>query len=195
MRRYIVFVGMVCLVCLVGCQGNAPVSYEQPSADQVLAGQLAKPATQRFNYFLNATGAFPAVQSASPAMAKASNGDVVMLWGQGELTTGQKSVNGSGTYTHTDANGNVLVQGVWLSEQLISFKSFGAEPGDPDSWTGGVATIRAWTSGGWQNAVITLTCTRGDSPKRSSEGVTMTFQGGPRFTEAVDGHPLFVLEQ
>jgi hypothetical protein len=177
---------------LTGCQSDATLSYNTSSSVTVLTGDTAKRSVERFDYLLNAIRTEPAALAATPAIARASNGDVIMLWGQAELGIGTKMVNGSGTYTHTDAAGNIIVQGTWLAEQLVSFRSFGGQDDCPASWVGRKASIRLWMSGNWENAMLTLFCTVGDCSKRSVEGATLSVKRGLKFNEPVSGQPLFL---
>ena len=194
MRRCMLVSALSAMILLLGCQSDAPVGYDSAFQDAPEAGALSKPVPVRYQFLLNSARTDPAALSSSPAVARAANGDMILIFGGGELTTGTKTVAGTGNYIHTDAAGNVLTQGTWQALQLLGFSSYGGEEGLPDSWVGGELTIRVWLSGWWRHAVVTAVCSMGDCPSRAVEGVTISVQGGLKFKEPVEGEPLFILD-
>src|SRR5207253_845591 len=71
----------------------------------------------------------PGDSSTCPTTAKATQGDSYEMSGAGTFEAQNKSVKAAGTFTHKSPNGNVLETGVWLAGELLSFGSYGAEPG------------------------------------------------------------------
>jgi hypothetical protein len=77
--------------------------------------------------FLVASG-FVCESGNCPAAAKSVNGDTYEITGAGTFNAQTKSVSAAGTFAHKIPNGTVIESGVWTSNQLISFDSYGAAP-------------------------------------------------------------------
>src|ERR671935_2121106 len=60
-----------------------------------------------------------------PNVSRAPNGDQVAVTGGGTFSVHPKSVTASGTFTHTDSQGNVLASGTWTATELLSFQLYG----------------------------------------------------------------------
>jgi hypothetical protein len=60
-----------------------------------------------------------------PDKTVASNGDTVIIEGEGTLSINPKSVTGNGSFEHINAAGTLLASGTWNALGLNSFKSFG----------------------------------------------------------------------
>lgn len=136
--------------------------------------------------------------TACPTVSTASNGDVIELAGGGTLSIHPKSVTGKGTFKHMDADGNLLAEGKWKAEQLLSFHSYGsgAVQGLPEETEGGLALIRVslWVAGTKvATAVLQVDCLLGDKiPAGATEGVRLAVQGGPNFNKEVSGFTVYV---
>ena len=61
----------------------------------------------------------------APNFGVAANGDRVAIEGAGEFSVHPKSVEASGTFTHTDSEGNVLATGSWTATKLLTYQSYG----------------------------------------------------------------------
>src|SRR5262249_746520 len=75
--------------------------------------------------FLVASG-FLCDSGSCPAGAKSVNGDTYEITGAGTFNPQTKSASAAGTFTHKIPNGTLVETGVWTSNQLISFGSYGA---------------------------------------------------------------------
>ena len=60
-------------------------------------------------------------------MARASNGETVEITGAGSLSG--KSVIAVGSFTEKNSNGYIVTNGVWAATGLMSFESYGIDPG------------------------------------------------------------------
>src|SRR2546428_7153411 len=60
-----------------------------------------------------------------PNGSEAPNGDRVAVTGSGVFSAHPKSVAAAGTFTHTDASGNMVASGIWTATQLLSFEFYG----------------------------------------------------------------------
>src|SRR5215470_9791852 len=132
-----------------------------------------------------------------PAGAKSVNGDTYEITGAGTFNAQTKAVSAAGTFTHKIPNGTVVEAGVWTSNQLISFDTYGAAPNalrqrgitagvpgfrtnpSPMSFNpvpiGGLAVFRIRmlpTTGTPMNAVLQVNCALADAPRdRSADGI------------------------
>jgi len=125
-----------------------------------------------------------------PDIAIASNGATIAMLGAGTLSIHSKSVSGGGTFTQTDANGNVVATGTWTAEQLLSFDPYGTAP--PDSFFniyGGKALVRIHLSPDGArpgvDAVLRITCVAGFPPPSAEEGIELAVEGGPNFNRNI----------
>jgi len=132
-------------------------------------------------------GAICELPGACPDIAVAGNGDTVEIRGTGMLTVHPDSVGGAGTFKHRDANGNVLEQGMWTAQELISFVPYALLP---NNFSGGEALIRVQLSTGPQ-AILTVTCEIG-APPGHTEGSSFNIQDVINFNKHAGGITLYV---
>lgn len=136
--------------------------------------------------------------SACPAVAAAADGDMIEITGDGTLTLHPKSVDGSGTFVHRNADGMVVGSGAWTADKLLTFVSYGSgsAQGLPEEFWGGRAQIAVtlWVDGTPVfGAVLWIYCTIGDPiPGGAAEGVRLNVKDGPNFNKQVSGFTLFV---
>jgi hypothetical protein len=152
------------------------------------------------------------------SVARAANGDTITISGGGTFTLQPKSINGNGgaiaeaigelprTFTHRDAEGNVLAEGTWEPMTLLNYQSFGpvtaaqeAELGSfpPGSEGGKVMFKVAFFVGGVHvhDAIITIYCMLGEPRKNVVEATLVQVQGtNLNFNEVVSGDNLFIRE-
>src|SRR5438445_9706359 len=84
------------------------------------------------------------------SVARAANGDTVTINGEGTFALQPKSISGDGgavaealgevprTFTHRDAQGNVLIEGTWEPTAVLSFESFGPATAEQEAELGGL---------------------------------------------------------
>jgi hypothetical protein len=159
-----------------------------------------------------ATISFGTVESFS----RAANGDTVELNGEGTFTLQPKSINGDGgpvavafgeiprTFTHRDADGNVLAEGTWDPTEILSYRSFGPATPEQDAFFGGlppgseggkVMMKVALFVGGVHvhDGIVTIVCELGVPPKNSVEATLLLVQGTDlHFNEATHGDNVFI---
>ena len=136
---------------------------------------------------------------ACPNVAMASNGDTIEISGSGTFSIHPDSVSGGGTFTHKDADGNVLGSGTWTATELLSFHSYGSAvvQGLPPEFTGGKVWMRVHLSpaagGPGFDAILRITCVLGDKiPASAEEGVRLNLLGPINFHQEVSGLTLFI---
>ncbi len=189
----------VSLASLLACNADRVAT---PSEDASFS-RGAVPATPGpATYEYHAGDAFLAAinPALAPAKARASNGDVIELSGSGTLSVFPKSVTGGGTFTHKDANDNVLGSGTWTATELLSFQHYGASPvpGFPATFRSGNALIRAHlTAGGGAvqlDGTLRITCLlpQTDVPGGFQEGVRLAVEGVLNFNREAGGGTVFV---
>ena len=108
-----------------------PVRLRLHAQDQQKQGQPAN-ATATANYnFLIASGFLcdPNDSTACPAVAKADSGETIEISGAGTLDLAGKSVAAAGAFTQKTPSGDIVTTGVWTATQLVSFESYGLDPG------------------------------------------------------------------
>lgn len=143
----------------------------------------------------------------APNMGRAPNGDEVAVLGNGTFQVNPKDVTASGTFTHTDSDGNVLGSGTWEATQLISYVSYGCGVvafTDPDiilppNFCGGALKLRVLltTPVGVFDGILTVFCIIGPNPPTphstpTGEGVTLDVPGLINFNHTADGGNVFV---
>src|SRR5438105_12210679 len=134
-----------------------------------------------------ATVSFGTIES----VARAANGDTVTINGEGTFAVHPKSISGDGgavaeafgeiprTFTHRDAQGNVLVEGTWEPTAVLSFESFGPATAEQEAEFGGlppgseggkVMFKVALFVGGVHvhDGIITIVCLLGQPPRTRS---------------------------
>ncbi len=149
--------------------------------------------------FLAGTGplcSIPGVKNPCPDVARADNGDMVQIAGQGSLSIHTKSVTGNGTFVHMAPDGTVRAMGTWTAMRLMSFKSFGNSTGFPANFVGGQAIMLVQLSVGGtpvHTAVLTIICDLGTPPHGLMEGVKLAVQDTPfNFNKQVSGITVFI---
>ncbi len=141
--------------------------------------------------------------------AMASNGHTLFMQtdnagifpnaGDNMLSIHPKSVQGSGIFTHSDENGDLVASGTWAATQLLSFKNYGP-PGDPNIPTffrAGFANIRVHMvadtgpgAGSEFDAILRIRCLvpgNDTTPSSWVEGIRITVQNGLNFNKTVIG--------
>ena len=101
---------------------------DQPQQKQELPANTT--ATANYN-FLIASGFLcdPNDSTACPAVAKADNGETIEITGAGTLDLAGKSVTAAGAFTQKMPTGDIVTTGVWTATGLVSFESYGIDPG------------------------------------------------------------------
>jgi hypothetical protein len=151
------------------------------------------------------------------SVARASNGDTIEVSGSGSFSLQPKSASGDApaieaafgkvprTFTHRDADGNVLAEGTWEPTQVLSYRSFGsataeqnAELGLPPRSEGGKMLIKvALNVDGVHvhDGILTIVCELGQPPKNSVEETLLLVQETQfNFNEPVSGDNIFIRE-
>lgn len=167
-------------------------SVDMQSLIQSRLAQTARVAQADYLYLL---GEEPFTEG--PDKALAPDGEVISLMGSGTLSIHEKSVTGSGEFTHSAANGTVLASGTWTALELLSFHSYGnSAPEVPAEFEGGRALVRVHLSpkggGAGLDTVFQIDCLLGNPPSGSYEGVRVAVQGAQNFNEAIHGQTLFI---
>jgi len=154
-----------------------------------------------------------------PAVARSERHDTYEFTGAGTFNTQTKAVSAAGTFTHKIPNGTVVEAGIWTSNQLISFDTYGAAPNalrqrgitagvpgfrpnlSPMSFSpapvGGLAVFRIRllpASGMPMNAVLQVNCALADAPRdRSADGIRLKLENSPiEFSEELSGSVMFL---
>ena len=108
-----------------------PVQLRLAAQDQQKqAWSVNTPASVNYN-FLIASGFLcdPNESTACPAVARAGDGETVEIAGAGTLGVTNKSVTAVGAFIDKAPNGYIVASGVWTATQLVSFESYGLDPG------------------------------------------------------------------
>jgi len=183
--------------------GAAPVSAQNPAPEYT---------------FVVASG-FLCDSGNCPAVARSERRDTYEFTGAGTFNAQTKAVSAAGTFAHKIPNGTVVETGVWTSNQLISFDSYGAAPNalrqrgiaagvpgfrpnlSPMSVNplpiGGLALFRIRllpASGMPMSAVLQVNCALGDAPRdRSADGIRLKLEKSPaEFSEELGGSVMFL---
>jgi hypothetical protein len=115
-----------------------------------------------------------------PDVAEAANGDHVILTGTGTLGLHPEFATGGGTFTHTAADGTVLVTGTFTATELLSFEAYGPSPLLPPTLSSGQALL-------WVQLVPD-----GTFPAGKEEGINLLVPGLANFNHQVSGATVFV---
>ena len=174
-----------------------------------VTGALADSGRRDYRYLVSSGDVFPGDPLCvpedpdvppCPSMAKAANGDIIVLEGEGELSIHPKSANGGGEWTHKFADGG-QVSGTWEATELLSFSSYGPTPIFPQEFESGRARIqvRLLVGGEWvADAILTVGCLLPgvDAPDGVFEGATLNVLGGLNFSKLAGAHfaTLFILQ-
>jgi hypothetical protein len=136
-----------------------------------------------------------------PNTAVAANGDTVAITGEGMFSVHPKSVEAEGSFTHTDADGNVLVTGTWAATKLVTYQSYGCgvvfgTPIPPDFCGGKVRMKVLLTPDGTSleiPATLTVFCVIGDHrPSSAEEGIRLVVPGHVNFNDATGGDNIYI---
>ena len=134
-----------------------------------------------------------------PNVAQAPNGDMVAVTGHGEFSVHPKSVEASGSFTHTDSEGNVKGAGTWEATQLLSYQSYGCGVVFgiplPENLCGGKVMMRVLltTPIGQFKGTLWVFCVIGPNPPNSvEEGVRLSVPGIINFNDVVTGMNVYI---
>lgn len=144
-----------------------------------------------------------------PNVSEAPNGDQVAITGSGEFSVHPKSVIASGTFTHSDSEGNVLATGSWSATALRSFEFYGCgvltftDPDTalpPDFCGGALKLAVTLTPDGTTLALpgtLTIFCIIGPQTPAthedpSGEGITLVVDDVINFNKIVSGMNLYI---
>lgn len=138
-----------------------------------------------------------------PNFGVAPNGDQVAINGEAEFSVNPKTVEGSGTFTHTDAAGTVLAAGAWEATGLIDYQSYGCGvlfgTPLPPNFCGGRVEIRVTLTTPLSElpGILTVICVIGPNPPNSingprSEGVTLDVPGVNNFNHSAGGENIYI---
>ncbi len=132
-----------------------------------------------------------------PNVARASNGDVIEMTGEGTLSIHPKTVSGGGRFTHIAADGTVVGEGDYEAVKLLSFNSYGdgTPQGTPPNLFGGLAIIRVALHPDGTDLVfegnLQIDCLLGNPPSGAKEGTRLSVPGINFNTEA-GGDTVFI---
>jgi len=184
--------------------GAAPISAQNPAPEYT---------------FVVASG-FLCDSGNCPAVVRSERRDTYEFTGAGTFNAQTKSVSAAGTFTHKIPNGTVIESGVWTSNQLISFDSYGAAPNalrqrgiiagvpgfrpNPSPMSlnpvpiGGLAVLRIRllpASGMSMTGVLQVNCALADAPRdRSADGIRLKLDKSPtEFSEELGGSVMFLV--
>lgn len=122
----------------------------------------------------------------------AVSGDVIQLNGAGTFDT-SGSISWKGTFKHFDSAGNVVARGRYQATEFVTFDAFG---GPSPGFQGGVLEFEATFFPAGQdpveNVTVIVTCDV-FAPTPTTEGITVSFPGGPDFSQSTGGFNLFHL--
>jgi hypothetical protein len=144
-----------------------------------------------------------------PNIGTAANGDFVEVTVDEDSTfdASPRAVSATGTFTHRDAEGNVLGGGTWTATSLISFNFYGCrfipaldvDLGDDDLCGGAVQmAVTLHTPMGEFPAMLTVFCIIGPmapanhNGSMDGEGVTLNVPGVINFSHTGGGENVFV---
>lgn len=144
-----------------------------------------------------------------PNVAEAPNGDQIAITGGGVFSVHPKSVTASGSFTHSDSEGNVLAMGTWSATALRSFEFYGCGVltfADPDielppNFCGGALKLAVTlTPDGTTLALpgtLTIFCIIGPQTPAthedpSGEGITLVVNGVLNFNKIVSGMNVYI---
>jgi hypothetical protein len=137
----------------------------------------------------------------------AANGDQVAIDGMAEFSVHPKSVEGDGTFTHTDSGGNLVGAGTWTATELLEYQSYGCgivhfPSGDvtlPPDFCGGAVKMRVMltTPIGELPGIMTVICIIGPNPPNSidakrGEGAMLVVPGIVNFTHTAGGDNVII---
>ena len=113
-----------------------------------------------------------------PNFGVAANGDRIAVDGMADFSVNPKSVEGHGTFTHTDSGGTVKGAGTWTADELLNYQSYGCgivhlPSGDvilPPNFCGGAVkmSVTLTTPIGELPGTMTVICIIGPNPPTAS---------------------------
>jgi hypothetical protein len=140
-----------------------------------------------------------------PNLGVAPNGDQIAITGDAEFSVNPNAVEGSGSFTHTDAAGTVLATGTWEATGLLDYQSYGCgevfgTPIAAEACGGRVALrVTLTTPQGQLPATLTVFCVIGPNPPNSiisngdrSEGATLNVPGIINFNHSAGGDNVII---
>jgi hypothetical protein len=155
----------------------------------------------------NATHTYT-LEMEGPNFGVAANGDHVTITGHVDYSVNPKSAEGSGSFTHTASNGNVVGGGSWTANDLLDYQSYGCgivhfPEGDvilPPDFCGGKVKVRVTltTPNGQLPATMTVICIIGPNPPDSafgpnrSEGAMLDVPGVINFNHTAGGDNVII---
>jgi len=137
----------------------------------------------------------------------APNGDQVAITGEAEFSVNPKSVEGAGSFTHTDSAGKIKGAGTWEATELLDYQSYGCgivhlPDGDvvlPPDFCGGKVKMRVMltTPAGELPGTLTVICIIGPNPPNSidagrGEGATLDVPGVINFNHTAGGDNVII---
>jgi hypothetical protein len=137
----------------------------------------------------------------------AANGDHIAIDGMAEFSVHPKSVEGDGSFTHTDSSGNVRGAGRWMATELLDYQSYGCgivhfPSGDvilPPNFCGGAVKMRVTltTPLGELPGIMTVICIIGPNPPNSieakaGEGAMLDVPGVVNFNHTAGGDNVII---
>ena len=137
-----------------------------------------------------------------PVLAMARNGDTIEVTGEGSFSTKPKTVDGGGTFIHRDVDGNVIGEGTWTAEKLITFRSYGSGElqGLPEEFEGGRALMKIHIDPSGEgpefDGVMRVNCLLGKFRSKEEEGVRVFVRDARiNFNEELGGGTLFIRKE
>ena len=140
-----------------------------------------------------------------PNLGVAPNGDQIAITGDAEFSFNPNAVEGSGSFTHTNAAGMVLATGTWEATGLLDYQSYGCgevfgTPIPAEACGGRVALrVTLTTPQGQLPATLTVFCVIGPNPPNSiisngdrSEGATLNVPGVINFNHSAGGDNVII---
>ena len=134
----------------------------------------------------------------APNLGVAANGDQIAITGEADFSVNPNSVEGAGTFTHTDSSGDVLASGTWQATGLLDYQSYGCgvvfgQPLPPNFCGGKVKmSVMLTTPLGELPGILTIFCVIGPNPPNSingplGEGATLNVPGIINFNHSAGG--------
>jgi hypothetical protein len=140
-----------------------------------------------------------------PNFGVAPNGDQIAISGEVDFSVNPKTIEGGGSFTHTNAAGTVLATGTWEATGLLTYQSYGCgvvfgTPLPPNVCGGRVAmSVTLTTPEGDLPGIITVICVIGPNPPNSiitsadrSEGATLSVPGVINFNHTAGGDNVII---
>ncbi len=143
----------------------------------------------------------------SPNFGVAANGDHIAIDGAADFSIHPTSVEGAGTFTHTDSSGNVIGSGTWTAKELLDYQSYGCgivhfPSGDmilPPNFCGGAVkmSVLLTTPNGTLPGTMTVICIIGPNPPNSidakaGEGAMLVVPGIVNFNHTDGGDNVII---